>query len=596
MPRRLFLALLLLVAAPIVLLGSLSANATRANQIAAKESLANLLSSQLYDADRRVAQLFDGYATELNAGLRADESPLESLRRLRRDVPIVRQGILVDRTGTVLYPTAADSVGIDAAEVAASIPGMIDARPLPSRQPAERQPNEREPNEREPAESGPTKGAKTIKPTAVAKAKSPSAGKFAVGSEPAPAERARDESAWQQWYMADGAQVVHWTFRPDGMAVGVLLERSRWMADLIAVLPDDVSNAAFTAASPSRGFSKPATSGAGKSLASTPIGSVNLVDEAKRTIYRWGDVQAFEAPELVSANLSEPLASWQFRLHVDPALIPKSDPLTMYLSLGSIALVLLAVGFYVLTSVQRQITEAKSRVSFAGQVSHELRTPLTNIRLYTELAGSDLEGLAESDTVTSLSKRLEVIDHESRRLQRLVSGVLEMIRPSGNRVGVRREPTDVCELIKGLAEQFAPSFSAAGLQVESHCPIDHPLPVDPDVVEIVLVNLLSNIEKYVPCGGHCWIECGLARSDRSQTDELHIVVADDGPGISAMHRAKVFRPFQRIDDSISAPSGTGIGLTIARRAAERHGGDLTLLSKSRFSGAAFRLSIPIEAS
>ncbi|PAY17031.1 hypothetical protein CKO51_23645 [Rhodopirellula sp. SM50] len=549
MPRRLFLALILLVAAPMVLLGWMSANAIKASQLAAKENLATLLSSQLYDADLRIVQLFDGYALRLNEQLDASQSVFEALRRMRREVPIVRQGIVVDRSGTMVFPRPSDSVGIDATEVAAALPGLVDARPLP--------------NVNSDSKSS---GAKVASKTTFT------------------------ESAWQQWYMADGAQVVYWRTRGDGSTVGVLLERSRWIADLIAALPDHRGRSmAPSSLRPTEGGSKVELA----ELAATPIGSLTLVDEAKRLVYRWGEADQLSLPPLVTSPLSPPLASWQFRLHVDQSLIPSSSSIPTYLSSAGIALLLLSVGFYVLTSVQRQVSEAKSRVNFAGQVSHELRTPLTNIRLYTELAESDLQRITKSDASESLARRLEVIDHESRRLQRLVSGVLEMIRPSGKPLGVRREPTDVGELIGGIAEQFTPSFKAAGLTLQTVCRCRDQVSIDGDVVEMVLVNLLSNVEKYVPRGGQCVIECDLLDDASASTRTLRVVVSDDGPGIAAAHQEKIFRPFQRVDDSIHAPSGTGIGLTIARRAAVRHGGTLVLSSEPHLGGATFTLTLPI---
>lgn len=578
MPRRLFLALLLLVAAPMVLLGWMSASAVKANQSAAKESLATLLSSQLTDADQRIAQLFEGYATELDDELNSPEPVFQTLRRMRRTNPIMRQGIVVDSSGVMVYPRPDDLVGIDAAEVAASLPGMIDARPLPT-----------------------SKSDSKAALNPVQQMQMPAKGQTLELTPPSPlqvpnmsnigfADPVFVDSAWQQWYMADGAQVVYWRARSDGMTVGILLERSRWIADLIATLPDQRIAIPASQSSPTtvRGLNINIPE-----RAPTPIGSISLVDEAKRPVYLWGKADQIRLPPLVSSQLSPPLASWQLRLHVDRSLIPTSSPIPMYLSLGGIALVFLAVGFYVLTAVQRQISEAKSRVSFAGQVSHELRTPLTNIRLYTELAESDLHRVQDNDAADSLARRLRVIDHESRRLQRLVSGVLEMIRPSGKQIGVRSEPTDLCALITGIAQQFAPSFDAAELSLETHCDCQEPITIDPDVVEMVLVNLLSNVEKYVPRGGKCSLTCDVVHEPLQSTRKLRIIVADDGPGIAAKHRIKVFRPFQRIDDSINAPSGTGIGLTIARRAATRHGGELILLPTSHLGGAAFELTIPI---
>ncbi len=646
MPRRLLLALLLLVATPMALLGWMSAGAVKTNQAESRENLRDLLSAQLYDADHRIVELFEAYAVALEREIdsvrpQTEDLP-DTLRRLRRETPIVRQGIIVDPRGAVLFPTPDDSIGIDAAIVAASLPGMIDARPFPSKagilpasddHPLEEQEGLRQeirmgaatvkgtpdlnvkgipqvstPQTYTRASKAPAKFASepqsaapkvALRDASAANLRASSGSRAAGDSsadeplfiEPFPSEPPAEEgvfidSAWQQWYMADGAQVVYWSWREDGFAVGILLERSRWMADLIAVLPDDPSQAGMMADSKTAIGLK---SGAAKQP--TRSGSVVLVDESKRTIYRWGNPFDFQKPALVVSDLTAPLASWQLRLHVDESLIPTYSPVPMYLSLGGIAFVLLAVGGYVLTSVQRQIADAKSRVNFAGQVSHELRTPLTNIRLYTELAESDIRRHGGGETMQPLLKRLQVIDHESRRLQRLVSGVLEMIRPSGNRVGIRLEPVGLCELIAGIADQFRPSFDASGLQMIRQCDVEQSVMIDADIVEMVLVNLISNVEKYVPREGTCWIRCQI---DSSADPVLKIWVSDDGPGIGVIHRTKVFRAFQRLDDSISAPSGTGIGLTIARRAARRHGGELELLGKPLHGGATFLLTVPLR--
>ncbi|OYP32255.1 sensor histidine kinase [Rhodopirellula sp. MGV] len=591
MPRPLFLALLSLVVTPIVLLGWLSASAARQSEIAAKETLAALLSTQLVEAQKSVHDVFRSYADqldrafELDPGRTSPEIALESrLRQLRRSNPIVRQGFIIGLDGDLVFPTELDLSGRAGAEVAATLSGILDSRPQFRPVAGTDYGN---------ATSGLQYQAIQVK-----------GGQPPVEQKSQATTAASEQPAqWQQWYMGDGAQVLYWRALPSGPTVGVLLERSRWMSDLIAALPDDDVVAAQTSESGERTLN-------GKTLSVPRLGSVRLVDEAKRSIYRWGDVAAFDQEPLTVLELDEPLPSWQLQMFVDPALTPGSSLLSLYLSLAGIGILLLLVGVYVLTSVRRQIVEARSRVTFAGQVSHELRTPLTNIRLYTELAELDLAKLAGTtrpdaassgdtkadESVHSLASRLQVIDHEGRRLQRLVSGVLEMIRPSGKRAGVRRQQTELCPLLTQIAHQFEPSFETAGLTLNIECQVDVPVMIDPDVFELVLVNLLSNVEKYVPSGGRCLVECELMETDRDETNSsmLVVTVSDDGPGIGRRHRKRVFEPFERLDDSISAPSGTGIGLTISKRAATRHGGDLELLAASSIGGAAFRLTLAID--
>jgi signal transduction histidine kinase len=368
--------------------------------------------------------------------------------------------------------------------------------------------------------------------------------------------------------MDEGLQLIYWMPRQDGSSFGVLLERARWVADLTAALPDS---------SPLLSMRRD------KTMVST--GFTALADESQDVVYRWGaDGECLDTP-LASHPLSMPLASWQLEYHNDNPL-PGSSSAGLIASLAGIGVVLLGIGAYVLTGVQRQMRAAKSRVSFASQVSHELRTPLTNIRLYAELAESDLEKLPASDSRDSIEKRLAVIDTESRRLGRLVSGVLEMIRDRGKQQGPRIAPISPDEVIDKALVQFVPSFANANLQVIRDLQTPKIVGLDSDILEMILVNLLSNVEKYASDGERLDIASVI------QGDDLIVRVSDQGPGIPWSKRKVVFRPFARLDDSIHAPSGTGIGLTIARRLARRHGGELKMISVSQ--GASFELRMPIQ--
>ena len=260
--------------------------------------------------------------------------------------------------------------------------------------------------------------------------------------------------------------------------------------------------------------------------------------------------------------------------------------LPIVLSLLGIGIVLLALGGYVLTSVQRQMRTARDRVSFAGQVSHELRTPLTNIRLYAELAESDVDGLSETELAESIKRRLGVIDSESRRLGRLVSGVLEMIRDDSKHRPPHLVPANPDALIEQTLEQFAPCLRNAKIAVHKNLSASATVMMDADIFEMVLVNLLSNVEKYAAAGEYLQVDSQITNG------KLLVQVTDRGQGIAGRYKRSIFRPFFRLDDSVNAPSGTGIGLTIALRAARRHGGSLTLLPTEE--GACFELQIPVE--
>jgi signal transduction histidine kinase len=248
-----------------------------------------------------------------------------------------------------------------------------------------------------------------------------------------------------------------------------------------------------------------------------------------------------------------------------------------------LGVILFALGAYVLTHLQRQIRLAKSRVTFAGQVSHELRTPLTNIRLYTELAQADLQNADPASQ--KIAGRLSIIENESRRLSRLVSGVMEIIRDDDGKRPLRLLDHNADTVIDNVIEQFLPSYEAASIRIERHAGANQTLHFDADCLDMILVNLLSNIEKYAAAGGLAQVKSSI------ENDFLVVRVADDGPGIPLRHHNNVFKAFRRLDDTISAPSGTGIGLTIARRVARRHGGDVKIVPSP--TGVCFEVKIRV---
>lgn len=133
-------------------------------------------------------------------------------------------------------------------------------------------------------------------------------------------------------------------------------------------------------------------------------------------------------------------------------------------------------------------------------------------------------------------------------------------------------------------EHFRPALDAKGIEVEFERNAGDESLFDPDYLEQILGNLLSNVEKYVPTGGKARV------STEQNSMSITVSVADDGPGIPAGQRDAVFQPFTRLSDRLSdGITGTGIGLTISRDLARNHGGELSLESDGE--GAVFRMTM-----
>lgn len=381
---------------------------------------------------------------------------------------------------------------------------------------------------------------------------------FPTTAEP---EASRVKSPWQASYFDEGLQLVVWNVRPDGSATGCWLERARWLADLVAILPD--VDPAIT------------------------DGATALVDANGMVVYRWGSSSVAMDSPIAEAPLKEPLASWRLHYFLPENPSATSTWLRLWpwaLALSGVAMSLLALGLYVTFATTQQLRLANQRVSFVGQVSHELRTPLTNIRLYAEMAGRDL-ALSEP-AVHRIADRLRVIDSESKRLSRLISGVLEFMQGKSKEPSLTWRSVVSDDTVRQVLTQCAISLERNGIAVTTELTADRLVEMDSDGLEQILTNLISNVEKYASSGKSMHVSSAI------DGDILTVDVRDSGPGIPQRFSNRIFQPFFRLDNANTAPSGTGLGLTIARNAAKRHGGGLDLMPSKR--GAHFRLRLRIR--
>ncbi len=221
------------------------------------------------------------------------------------------------------------------------------------------------------------------------------------------------------------------------------------------------------------------------------------------------------------------------------------------------------------------------RRDFVANVSHELRTPVAVIRANAEtlLAG------AKDDPVMG-PKLIDGLHRNAERLARILADLLDLSRLDAGQY--RMELGNVP--IKALTEQSltAVETQAAAREVAIEVAIPDALAVkaDPKALDQILVNLIDNAVKYTRTGGHVWVE---AKRDQ---DDIRIEIRDDGPGISAKHRERVFERFYRADPSRSREAGgTGLGLSIVKHLAESMGGEVGVEPNAP-QGSIFWLRLP----
>ncbi len=232
-------------------------------------------------------------------------------------------------------------------------------------------------------------------------------------------------------------------------------------------------------------------------------------------------------------------------------------------------------------ALRRQSEEDRRRLIL--DISHDLKTPLASIAGYGELCLQKPELEAKER-----AKYLEVILRNSRRANRLLSELFELSQLESPGFTLRREPMELGEALRQACAEMIPALEEAGFAYGFEIPSEE-LWVQLDVhrFQRILQNLGDNALRYNPPGTK--VTVSLTR----QGKEARVLFADDGQGIPEELVREIFEPFVRAEASRgSAGGGSGLGLSIARRIARAHGGELTLDS-GQGRGCRFLLSLPL---
>ncbi len=228
---------------------------------------------------------------------------------------------------------------------------------------------------------------------------------------------------------------------------------------------------------------------------------------------------------------------------------------------------------------------AHLQMEFVAGVSHELRTPLSVMRT----AGHNLQGRVSSDPAR-VQRYGSLIEQESEKLTAMVEQVLRFANADAGRLIGAQEPVPVAGLIEDAMN------ADRRLIDESQCAVEKtiqpglpPVFADANSLKHALQNLISNAAKYGKCGG--WIGITAVAVNAA----IEIRIADRGPGIPAGELNQIFDPFYRgkkaVQDQVH---GTGLGLSLAKRIVEAHGGTLSVNSEPG-AGTEFVMRIPAAA-
>ena len=213
-----------------------------------------------------------------------------------------------------------------------------------------------------------------------------------------------------------------------------------------------------------------------------------------------------------------------------------------------------------------------------ANISHELRTPLTRIRMAEEL----LREKIEHEKIMDVAGHLDGIREDIDELDGLIGRMLDLSRMDMHQSPFRPEPLDPSALIGELLEKLRPVIERKDLHVTTELSHNLPFLADKEALRLALVNVLDNATKFVPEKGDISVQMAW------KPDALEIRVMNTSEELSQEDLSRIFDPFHRLKRS-SAP-GSGLGLTIAKKAVKRHNGTIEALNGKK--GLEIRISLP----
>ena len=253
--------------------------------------------------------------------------------------------------------------------------------------------------------------------------------------------------------------------------------------------------------------------------------------------------------------------------------------------LGSLLLVIGIVAtstFFLSRALRRELAVAQLQSDFVSAVSHEFRTPLTSMRQLTEMLSSGRVQSAER-----VQEYYSVLDKESRRLSRLVEGLLNFGRMEAGGFPYVFESLAIGDLVGETVAEFKNETRLGDNDLQLFVEVNPICNLDRDTFKLALWNLLDNASKY--SGDQPEIRLRVSTSD----SEVLLTISDNGPGISASDQTRIFDKFVRGSNmALAGVPGTGLGLTLVKRIVDAHGGKI-ILESERNVGSTFTLILPI---
>jgi signal transduction histidine kinase len=232
---------------------------------------------------------------------------------------------------------------------------------------------------------------------------------------------------------------------------------------------------------------------------------------------------------------------------------------------------------------------------FISTVTHELKTPLMAISGAIELLGMQIPTPANGDRRVAerrnsdrdVKKFLEIIDRQARKMKALVEDILDFARMKAGRMDIQKTPQSLAVIAGEVITELRPIAESKGVEIIPPTE-DIVAGFDREQIKRVVTNLLTNAVKYNRPGGKVKLELFI-----SSAGEPSMRITDEGIGVSSENIEKIFEDFFRVDQSMKRDAGGfGLGLSIAKKIVELHGGKITAESEGIGRGTAMTFTLP----
>lgn len=317
-----------------------------------------------------------------------------------------------------------------------------------------------------------------------------------------------------------------------------------------------------------------------------PQSRVNIVDSDGRIIY---GRPLSRGRYTLSRRFETTLYKWSLYVSTtsaeELAVVAARRRVFEYMLQGLAGLVIVAGLAVILVAAARERKLSSLKGEFVANVSHELKTPLSLVRMFGELL---LSGRVESDA--KRNQYLQIIVTESERLAAMIENVLDFAKVERGKAAYEFVDGNVGDVVARAVEACRTRAENENVELDLDVAADLPsILLDERALEIAVINLVDNALKYAPDGKR------IAVRVRALDGRIEIRVSDQGPGIPADDRKRIFERFVRGKSPVNKQvRGSGIGLALVKHIAEAHGGK-TWVEPATPHGSTFVVTIRASA-